>query len=288
MKMTENYSYRDADLYFHYSLDPKPDKRNYEMHTHEFCELYIFLSGKGNFKIEGNQYPLSPGDVLILKSNESHFIDIDESCPYERIAIHFRKELLLPMDPTGELTNAVLNHRSGHDNLFRATDFSQDLHKAVLRDLRQKSDHTRAKIVSHLMMLLYEICRQNSDARTEEIFRTEDSLPHRIVEYIMRHIEEPLTLDGICQEFYISKSKLCRTFRESTGSTVQNYITTKKISHAKWLMSTGIHPTVAASMCGFSDYSNFYRSFTKHCGTSPLTEFKQMKKSAPSVPGGEH
>ncbi len=280
--MSAIYTFSDEDLDFHYSRDDRPNKRDFEMHTHEYCELYIFLAGKGIFKIEGNEYPLSAGDILVLKPFESHFIDIDESQPYERIAIHFLKDLLLSFDPTGELTGPILNHRSGHDNLFRASDFSSDIYQTVLWNLRQPNDNSRMKIFSHLMMILYEICHRYFDTVSSEADIAKETLSHQIVNYIMQHIEEPLTLDHICKKFYISKSKLCKIFQESTGSTVQNYIATKKMSHAKWLLSIGMRPTDVAPMCGFSDYSNFYRTFMKHYGISPLKEFKKENKNAPS------
>ncbi len=271
------YSYQDADLFFHYSIDDHPYKADFVMHTHEFCELYLFLSGKGVFKVEGNEYPLSPGDVLVMKPFESHFIDIDESQSYERIAFHFRKDLLLTLEASGSLTDSVLHHQPGHDNRFDANIFSAELYPTILCSLKQKNNLSRTKIVAHLMMLLYEIgCQQSNTIQQTDTLK--DTISHKITTFIMQHIEEPLSLERICKEFYISKSTLCKVFLESTGSTVQNYVITKKMSHAKWLMHTGMHPTAVAAACGFSDYSNFYRSFKKHYGISPMMAFKSVRK----------
>ena len=57
--------------------------------------------------------------------------------------------------------------------------------------------------------------------------------------------------------FYLSSSYLCRIFKDSTGTTINQYITAKRISRAKVLLAEG-HPVAEdSSLCGFGDYSNF-------------------------------
>jgi mannose-6-phosphate isomerase-like protein (cupin superfamily) len=82
------YSYRDTDVYTHHSLTAKPSKDEFPMHAHEWLEVLYFISGSGNYLVEGNQYPLQPGDVFILRPAEMHKLEIDPSVPYERIVIH--------------------------------------------------------------------------------------------------------------------------------------------------------------------------------------------------------
>ena len=69
--------------------------------------------------------------------------------------------------------------------------------------------------------------------------------------------------------FYLSSSYLCRIFKDSTGTTINQYITAKRISRAKVLLAEG-HPVAEdSSLCGFGDYSNFLKAFTKIVGISP-------------------
>ena len=54
--------------------DEQPRTSDYHMHTHDEVEIYMLLSGHGIFHIEGTSYPLSPGDVLVMRPAESHYI----------------------------------------------------------------------------------------------------------------------------------------------------------------------------------------------------------------------
>ena len=90
-----------------------------------------------------------------------------------------------------------------------------------------------------------------------------------IITYLNEHMYEPLSLDSICERFYISKSNLNRKFKLLTGSTVWEYITTKRLLYAKELLQTGIPPTKAFSKCGFNDYTSFFRAYKAKFNVSP-------------------
>lgn len=46
--------------------------KNTENHEHDYYELFFFLEGSVNMRIDGNPYPLSPGDVLLIPPLISH------------------------------------------------------------------------------------------------------------------------------------------------------------------------------------------------------------------------
>lgn len=91
--MSNYLSYTDNLIYAHFTRDEHPGKEDFSLHTHDRCELYCFLDGKGEFKVEGTSYSLRSGDILIMRPGEAHYIDIDLSAPYTRMAIHFEIDL---------------------------------------------------------------------------------------------------------------------------------------------------------------------------------------------------
>ena len=90
-----------------------------------------------------------------------------------------------------------------------------------------------------------------------------------ILSYINQHIAEDLSIERLARHFYISTSYLCRIFKSETGTTINKYITAKRITLAKSYLSEGYSVTDACIRCGFGDYSNFLKSFTKAVGISP-------------------
>ena len=96
-----------------------------------------------------------------------------------------------------------------------------------------------------------------------------DRSVQKAIEYINKNYSEPISLADVSAEAYVSVNQLCRLFNRYCGTTVSKYITSKRITEAKKLLSSGKSVTDAALMCGFDDYANFIRVFKKHVGTTP-------------------
>lgn len=266
--MKEFYAYQDDRLYVHHSLEHSPDPTQYKMHTHEFCELYYFIHGKGVFRIEGTRYPLHPGDLLIMRRAEAHRLEIEPSEPYERISIHFDPAMFDALDPTRALLRPFYEREMGRRNRFVPSDFDSSLCTALFETLMERQDDLHLQIVSSLIVLLNELRR--AFARQEKSkTAVSDSTDKRVIDYINRHLSEELSLDRLCSRFYISKPQLCRIFKAATGSTVWSYITIKRLMAAQQMIRAGTAPTRAAAACGFNDYSVFYRAWRRRFGTSP-------------------
>jgi mannose-6-phosphate isomerase-like protein (cupin superfamily) len=51
----------------------KPDETPHpDRHVHETSEVFIFLQGKGVIPIDGKEYPVKAGDVVIVEPGEDH------------------------------------------------------------------------------------------------------------------------------------------------------------------------------------------------------------------------
>ncbi|MBQ5749374.1 MAG: helix-turn-helix transcriptional regulator [Oscillospiraceae bacterium] len=266
--MKECFSVNTGDVFFHHSYDKKPKSNKFRMHTHAQCELYCFLKGKGSFYVEGTRYVLQPGDVLFMNSAESHYIDIAEDACYERCALQFRKDYIRRIDPEGKLLSPFEDRPFGKNNLLRKSDFPDDGFMTVLERILVGGDDRELRVRSNVFPLLCELRRAFKSGKDASNTPNETRI-QRIIGYINLHLAEPLSLDMICEEFYISKAQLCRLFKHATGSTVWEYITIKRLVMAQQLMRSGVAPTQACARCGYNDYSVFYRIYQKHFGHSP-------------------
>ncbi len=250
---------------FHHTLDIAPLQSDYKMHTHEDYEVYIFLSGNGKYIIEGNEYNLSPGDVIITRGSESHYLKLTGNDPYERIVIQFAKEDIASFDEKGLFLEPFENRSLGEYNCYNV--FSLDkyvLDNIINRILTDEQDEAKSgyefelSIKLCLFSLLYEV--RNS-------FLKEDHLPigksnssiTEIVSYINSHITDTWTIKDLCDHFYISKSYLTNKFKQLTGSTIWEYVTVKRLILARKMIKNGFSTSEILNECGFNDYSTFYR-----------------------------
>lgn len=97
-----------------------------------------------------------------------------------------------------------------------------------------------------------------------------DTPVQRIQRYIDRHYTENLTLDGIAQALYMSRSALCQCVRRELGTTVNALIETRRMEAAKVCLAVPENTVLqAAEICGYEDANYFTRRFKKITGLTP-------------------
>ncbi len=99
-----------------------------------------------------------------------------------------------------------------------------------------------------------------------------------ITGYIDAHITEKLTIQMLAERFFISSSYICRIFKTETGTTVNQYLSERRIEIAKALLADGANVTDVCAESGFQDYANFMRSFKRSTGMSPKKYAGAAKK----------
>lgn len=253
---------------FH-SYTQKPDLEKFHMHTHEDYEIYCFLSGNAQYYVEGSIYTLKPGDILIMKKAEAHSLLINSLIPYERIIVNFEAEALLGEDWRG-LRDFMDRRPLGKYNRYPASMFQDGHWRYYLERICKAEDIEKKRL--YLTALVHELFEGFERICNEE--QQKDSAIE-IISFINRHLTEELDLDMICQRFYLSKSQLNRRFKRVTGSTVWEYISTKRLLLAKELLQKGERPTYVAEKCGFNDYCTFFRAYKTRFQSSPKKDFRQ-------------
>ena len=266
--MNEKLIFSDGDVMFRYNLDVHPDPESFTMHTHNMCEVYLFLNGKASFRIEGSEYRLERGDLLVMRPAEAHCIQVQPDHPYERLSMHFEPSLFERLDPDGKLLKVFMDREAGRFNRFSAAEFSDQNYRVMLTQLMQPENCQRLNILSVLLPLLNQLYQLYTQ-RDESAPATESSMLFQVIRHINEHLSEPLSLDTLCEQFYISKPQLCRSFKRTTGASVGEYITAKRLLLAQGMLRAGSPPTHVCTACGFNDYSAFYRAYRKHFGVGP-------------------
>jgi AraC-like DNA-binding protein len=138
----------------------------------------------------------------------------------------------------------------------------------MLSQLMKKESLQRLDILSALLVLLNQLSCMH-EQRGENAPAAEGTLLFQVIRHINEHLAEPITLDSLCEQFYLSKPQLCRSFKRTTGASVGEYINAKRLLQAQTMLRAGTPPTQVCTACGFNDYSAFYRAYRKHFGIGP-------------------
>ncbi|GAA1614227.1 helix-turn-helix domain-containing protein [Kribbella sancticallisti] len=154
-----------------------------------------------------------------------------------------------------------LIHTSG--GLFSATDLA--LHLLAL-DLGQAYANDAGRL------LVTAPRRPGGQAQfIKSSLRADDQPPlDSLLHWIREHLDEPLTLARLAAYEHVSERSLVRKFRQATGMSVFDWISTERVSRAKLLLETTGHPVAEiAAMAGFGSSETLRRNFEKHAGTTP-------------------
>ena len=255
---------------FQLSHNRDPYFRTMEFHAHDFLELYYFLDGSVTYYIEDQVYDLCPGDLLIIPAGKMHRpVIANEHAAYERMVLWITPQYLQGIDsPAGDLQkNLQKVGEHGYCVPFRGdeTVFVTALLKKLL--YMQKNDTAPKFCAGAVELYLWTIFRSYGVIDTTH--RNETQVIPQVIRYITEHFSEPLTLEDIAAEFFVSKSYLNRHFKAYTNSTVYAYIMALRLTHARRMLREGIPAVEASRECGFSDYSTFYKAFKTQTGLSP-------------------
>ena len=271
--------YKDSDLYLHHTITENPEAAEFHFHAHNYYEIYCFLSGQGYYTVEGHDYPLVPGCVLIMRDGEIHKLHISPNHAYERITLHFVPSLLNETQRK-MLLKPFVKRPLGYGNILLP---SEDLARVeqMLRRISSSDispEDNRAMILAYLPAILLEILRI---AQTEYCaVDTAGQLPlvGQIIDYINEDPVAVKSLEDLTQKFKVSHVYLNRIFRKSTGMSIWEYVLLKRLSLARRAIRKGTSTTEAAQMEGYGAYSSFYRQYKKIFGITPEAEKQAVKK----------
>ena len=248
------------------SNEKKPIRSIFKLHNHDSYEIYMFMEGDADYIVEGNTYSLEPYDMIIIRRHEMHRVFHKSDKRYKRFIFNVYPEFFKENN-CEEYEKQFLNNNPMLGNKISAeVVHSSGLYDAFLR-MKQYSDNFKniytPIVKSVIIEFLYLI--NNVDTVLDDNNTTVKS----IITYINNNYTNNITLEDVSKHFYISKYHLCRIFKKATGYTLHGYITHKRITRVKELISEGKNISDSAAEAGFDSYSSFYRAYINEYGVSP-------------------
>ncbi len=246
-------------------------KINY--HYHEFCKLVMLVSGKGFYTVDGQRYLLQPGDTVIVGSRSVHCPEIEGGCVYERIIIYIDPEYLQRQSVLDCDLTEVFSGQYGH--VLRPGDARSRKLFSLAADLEQElsAEGYGREILSGsaLLRLLVQIGKyqRREDTPKAQPVNPENPRVQAMLRYLDENLSEDLDIDALAETFYVSKYHMMRQFRQETGLTIYNYLTQRRLIHAREMIEGGSRATEACYRSGFRSYSSFTRAYAKLFGTTP-------------------
>jgi AraC-like DNA-binding protein len=267
--MADLYKAHFDDFTLNRTIDDQPQQKGFRMHLHDHLEIYLFISGKAKYVVEGNEYELSPGNLLLLRDSESHCINFLSDSPYERYVLYLRPSFIKAVDPDLRLLKPFYDRPLGTDNMYRPSELpgisALSYFKAMCIEANDTYD-TRLAVMTNLLPLLRDVGTAFQKRKEPDLH---SSIAGQITAYINEHLFEDISVLTIANQFFMSVSQIERIFKKYMHSSVWQYINAKRLAAARRKIESGISAYTACEESAFGDYSSFYRAYVKAYGEKP-------------------
>lgn len=280
------------DIYFHHStnyFDNKGFHRAPELHRQ--CEILYLISGKIQYRIDGESYDVSAGDVILVNICELHSIQIEPTEPYERMVLQFSPNAIpkfTDFDPLEPFTNArAFRHILPHTFVKKSKIYK--ILNQIKKDCTKLDKLTDFKIIASVMDILTEINQtktQMLSSKTDVVAEAANvqKFSKLCTDYISEHLTKKITAKEIADHLHVCESHLHHLFRKEMGISLHVYILNQKMQLAMFMLNSGQNPQQVSEALGYDYYSTFFNNFQSCFGFTPNQYHKNKRrhKVAPS------
>lgn len=244
-----------------------------DIHLHECCEILFCLSGGKTFFIDERIYDVEDGDIFVINPFEAHKITTDPDKPFVRFVMQVNSSFLYS-ESTAETDLARCFNMRGEKISHKIATRGEETEKMchIFRKLMTEYEYAD-DLLKNLAAVefIVNVNKYFSEKNREYTYHSDcnNQIIMSAIKCINENLGEKISLDSVAKSCFVSVNELCRLFKQHMGTTVNKYITSRRMTEAKKLLKSGLSVGSAAEKCGFTDYTGFIRAFKRTVGMSP-------------------
>lgn len=258
-----------------YNTDPN----SFENHFHNCVEIIFLFEGECSAGFQTTNFNMTTGDILIIPPYIMHNIK----------AVHQFRQFVMQLDVSPLVSFGIYSNNTStvNDILLCNTQNCPQIYDTIYNNIIDMINSYFAyesfwelETYSHFLQVISTIGKSKEMTNAVNLpgaaLNTKEHYDKfaELLRYLETNYSEQLSLDSVSSQVGFSKYHFVRLFKDYTGSTFYDYLTDKRIQHAKELLSTNAGITDIAFSCGFNNQTSFCRTFKKVCGCPP-TEYRR-------------
>lgn len=258
-------------------------------HTHDYFQVYYVSRGTLVHFLGDSSSRLSHGDMFIVPPGVTHYIIPDRDAVF--YSLSFMNDFIdNDASQQNKLASNFLknmqteNIHSIRPRLSIVSDeiiHVENIMEHILEEFTRKPLGYNETIYSYTILLLTYIARNYFENEKTDIanhFDDKKQFVLHCVEYIKNNFTDNISLEEISKRSAMSKSSFCTIFKKITGYSFNSYLNLCRVKKAAELIKKDYKITGIYGLCGYNDFSSFYRNFKKIMGVSPYEYKKDEKK----------
>lgn len=235
-----------------------------QKHWHRSIEIFALFEGELTFFINEREYPLRPGEFMLVNSNEVHSVFSPKA-----------NETIVLQIPLSTFENYYTDERFIY---FTRSSRLQDeevmqLILDMFRTYTARDTGYELKVQSQFYMLVYLLVTKYRETDVNpELVRIGKKLNRlsAITDYMKKNYSKELSLENLAKTFGYSPTYLSRMFRKYAQTNYKAYLDGIRLEHAVEQIEQTRRPIgEIAVKCGFPNSKAFAKLFKEKYGMPP-------------------
>ena len=260
-----------------------------------YLSIKSFFGGQASYTVGRSRYTISERAYLVLNHGQAYDITVESAAPVESFCVFFapgfaesvRRSLAMPtdrllLDPEGAGTADLtfFEKMYPHDDLLSPT--LLQIRRALLAGVVDTPwlGEQLHELMQRLLQVHHNVYREVARlpaaraATREELYRR----LHLAKEFADSAFDTALTLDDLAHVAGLSPNHLLRMFKQAFGQTPHQYLTAKRLEHARHLLAHTDQPVTEICLSvGFASLGAFSWLFRRRVGVSPAAYRRQTR-----------
>lgn len=244
-------------------------------HAHlNWFELTIVTHGEGIVVTNGEETPVKSGDIYLSFPCDVHELRASES---ERLEYDFFSFYSENEEINGELQKLTQAYRRGETRIFRDEKIAFLIGNAIL-EFSVRKPYSK-EISEHIFqqILIYLIRDFNAFKQNAKNVSDAEILCLQLMSYIDTHLYQIQRLEDVAPQFGYNYSYLSALFKRTTGKTLFDYYSNRRLETAKALLLEKKKKIgEIADMLRYASPFSFSKAFKDKYGISPKNMQKKL------------
>lgn len=279
-KLSQHFFFQNKDIF----ISKHSRYAAYPEHTHQFLEINYVYKGRCRQQINGQEFELKEGDILLMDVESRHSIEAlrDEDIlinilfQNKDVSINWLKQL---QGENSLLYQFLLSDSSQHfkrDNfLLLHTEENSPVRQIVTEMMTEyflPQEFSQQMLKHYLPLFFYQLARLLPTLEKTVDLHLEESTYAQILKIIDREYAT-ISLTNLAKRLSFNKNYLSNLIKAESGQTFTQLVNQRKLMKAQLLLRTTQLPIqeIALSV-GFSNKTYFYEKYKETFSHGPKEE----------------
>jgi AraC-like DNA-binding protein len=237
--------------------------------TFNFC---FVRKGYFEYRVFRRNLEVHVGRVLISKAGTTHYTHHIANQPDVCSVLYFTNAFVERLREKYAAAAWFFDNPDVQSLLLKCTPEADYLHfmllnKSAMKLPQLQRDEWALQLVEHVMNTLTNTLPQPI---APSLKRHHLSTVEKAKDYLLQHFDQDVHLQALADHCCVSLFHFARIFKEITGWSPHQYLTSIRLHHARVLMESTEQPvSEIALLCGYSSTEHFSTAYRQRFGVAP-------------------